>query len=821
MSDKKRIIIIGGVAGGASAATRARRLSEDAEIIIFERGEHISFANCGLPYHIGGVIKERDRLLVQTPDAMRKRFNIDVRIKTEVLKIDRERKEVLVRDLINNQESRVAYDSVILSPGAAPFIPPMAGVDNKRVFTLRSIPDMDAIKNVVDNERPSKAIVVGGGFIGLEMAEALIERGLEVSLIEAQKQVFMPFDAEMATIIHKQLALQGVDLKLECKLESLHQNGETLEASLATGEKLSCDMVILAIGVRPETKLAIEAGLTIGERGGIQVDENMRTSDRYIFAVGDAIETLDFVGGFNTLIPMAGPANRQGRIAAENALGGNVAYKATQGTSICKVFNITAGVTGLNESTLKRIGRSYEKIYIHPADHAGYYPGASPLSIKLLFDPTDGLILGAQVAGAKGVDKRIDVFATAIRAKMSVHDLKDLELSYAPPYGSAKDPVNYAGFVASNVINGDMPICHTEDITAIKDNQMIIDVRTATETELGMIPSAVNIPLDQLRSRLNELPKDKELLIYCKVGLTGYLATRILLQNGLKCRNLSGGMTTYQASIFDATKTEPLCKDKTNADKNKQPIEENENMREITKEIDACGLQCPGPVMRLKKTLDQINPGQTVAITSTDPGFLADIPAWCNSTKNELVDIKPSGDAYRAIITKGLGEPSCTLQTDKANGKTMVVFSCDFDKAMASFIIANGAASTGSEVTMFFTFWGLNLLRKSQSVAVKKSLIEKMFGFMMPRGPEKTTLSKMHMAGMGTMMIKGIMKKKNVSSLPELIESAKANGVRMVACAMSMDLMGIKPEELIEGVEIGGVAMYLDKAEQANVNLFI
>ncbi len=807
------------MAGGASAATRARRLSEDADIIIFERGEYISFANCGLPYHIGEVIKDRDRLIVQTPEKIKSRFNIDVRTKTEVLSIDREHKEVLVKDLTTGNEYKAGFDALILSPGAAPFVPPMAGVDHHRVFTLRSMADMDAIKAVVDNESPSNAVVVGAGFIGLEVAEALAERGLKVSIIEATNQAFAPFDPEMATMIHKHLALNGVDLRLNCKLECLEQASGHLSAVIAGGEKIGCDLVILAIGVRPETKLAASAGLTIGARGGIKVDKQMRTSDPDIFAVGDAVEVSDFVGGFDTLIPMAGPANRQGRIAAENALGGSAIYKDTQGTAVCKIFKLTAGATGLNEKTLKRIGMPYEKVYIHPTDHAGYYPGASPVSIKMLFDPADGRVLGAQAAGAKGVDKRIDVFAVAIRAGLTVQDLADLELSYAPPYGSAKDPINYAGFVASNVMSGYMPIAHTADFLCITGEQLVLDVRTDAEVAIGTIPGAVHIPLDDLRDRLGELPRDKELLVYCKVGLTGYIASRILTQKGFKCRNLSGGFETYQGATFDASNIKAIGSSGTET--NKQTSKVSADMIKITKEIDACGLQCPGPVMQLKKSMDQIENGQSIAITSTDPGFAADIPAWCNSTGNELVEIKPDGDAYRAVITKGRAKSETAATAVTGSGKTIVVFSNDFDKAMAAFIIANGAASTGSEVTLFFTFWGLNLLRKSEPVAVKKNIIEKMFGFMMSRGPEKTSLSKMNMGGMGTLMIKGIMKKKNVSSLSELIESAKTAGVRLVACAMSMDLMGIKPEELIEGVEIGGVAMYLDKAEQANVNLFI
>jgi peroxiredoxin family protein/TusA-related sulfurtransferase/rhodanese-related sulfurtransferase len=403
---------------------------------------------------------------------------------------------------------------------------------------------------------------------------------------------------------------------------------------------------------------------------------------------------------------------------------------------------------------------------------------------------------------------------------MTVQDLSELELSYAPPYGSAKDPVNYAGFVASNIISGDMPVYHSQQMIAITAKQIALDVRSAEEVQTGTIPGSVNIPIDELRARLEELPKDKEILVFCKVGLKGYAATKILLQNGFKARNLSGGITTYNDFSFVPSQPQNTPEDKTQT-----PIRKQDNMTEIAREINACGLQCPGPIMKLKKAMDETDAGRTIAITSTDPGFVSDIPAWCKSTGNELIELKPHEDGYRAIIAKGtvdsVPSAAATPLDATAKGKTLVVFSNDFDKAMASFIIANGAAATGSEVTMFFTFWGLNLLRKSQHVKVKKNLIEKMFGFMMPRGPEKTSLSKMNMGGMGTMMIKGIMKKKNVSSLPQLIANARDNGVRLVACAMSMDLMGIKPQELIEGVETGGVAMYLGKAEQSNVNLFI
>ena len=548
MSERKRILIVGGVAGGASAATRARRLSEDAEIVLFERGEHISFANCGMPYHIGGTIADRGRLLVQTPEGMRERYRLDVRTRTEVLRIDRAARKVLVRNLATGEEIEEPYDALILSPGAAPVRPPIPGADHPLVFTLRTLGDMDRIKQVVDEQKPAQAVVIGGGYIGLEMTEALRQRGVGVTLVELAAQVFSAADPEMVAPIQQELESNGVDLRLGASVTAIREEDGRLEVRLSTGEAVACGLAIMAIGVRPEATLARDAGLATGQFGGIVVDEHMRTSDPAIYAIGDAVEVPHLVGGHPAFIPLAGPANRQGRIAADNIFGRPSVYKSSQGTAICKVFGLAIGMTGLSERALKRAGRPYEKVYIHPTSHAGYYPGAKQMSLKLLFDPKGGGILGAQAVGADGIDKRIDVLAVAMRAHMTVHDLKDLELSYAPPYGSAKDPVNYAGFVASNVLAGDVALCHVADVTSPRPDQVLLDVRTPGEVEAGTIPGARNIPVDELRTRLAELPKDKEILAFCQVGLRGYLACRILSQNGFKCRNLSGGYKTYKAA---------------------------------------------------------------------------------------------------------------------------------------------------------------------------------------------------------------------------------------------------------------------------------
>jgi len=552
MGLKKRIVIVGGVAGGASAAARARRLSEEAEIILIERGPYISFANCGLPYHIAGEIAERDKLLVQTPEAMARRFAIDVRIRCEVTAIDRENRQVTVRDLDGGDESQIHYDALILSPGAEPMRPPLPGLDSPCVYTLRSIPDMDAIKAVVDAGRAERAVVIGGGYIGLEMAEALVERGVKVSLVELAPAVMGAVDVEMAALVHKELRRHGVDLHLGKSVTEVVGQAAPVSVKLNDGQAIETDLVMMAVGVRPEVNLAREAGLEIGDRGGIVVDEQMHTSDPNIYAVGDAVEVTDFVGGSAALIPLAGPANRQGRIAADAIFGRDSRYAKTQGTAICKVFDLAVATTGMNERNLQRHQRSYEKIYVHPGSHAGYYPGAQQISLKLLFDPQTGRVLGAQAVGADGVDKRIDVLAVAIRAGMTVFDLQHLELCYAPPFGSAKDPVNYAGFVASNAIVGDMPICHAPDVASPADGQMLLDVRTAGEYKRGTIPNAINMPVDELRDRINEIPRDRELLIFCEVGIRGYLACRLLNQRGFSSRNLTGGYQTYLAWAQEA-----------------------------------------------------------------------------------------------------------------------------------------------------------------------------------------------------------------------------------------------------------------------------
>lgn len=545
----KKILVIGGVAGGATAAARLRRLDETSTIILFERGEHISFANCGLPYYIGETIKDREKLLVQTVEGMSKKFNLDVRNLSEVTRINRNEKTITVKNLLTNESYDESYDVLVLSPGAKPIVPPVPGINEaKNVFTLRNIPDTDKIKNYVDYQSPKEAVVIGGGFIGLEMAENLVDRGVHVTLVEMANQVMAPLDFEMATIVHKHLIEKGVSLILEDGVKSFEDFGKKI--ILASGKELETDMIILSIGVKPENSLAVEAGLNIGERGGIQVNEFLQTNDKDIYALGDAIEVTDYMNGNAAMIPLAGPANRQGRIVANNIYGKSEAYKGTLGTGIAKVFDLTVATTGNNEKTLTRLGIDYKVVHIHPASHAGYYPGAYPIALKLIFDYTTGKIFGAQAVGVDGADKRIDVLATAIKGGLSIFDLTEIELAYAPPFSSAKDPVNMAGYVAANIVEEGIETAQWHEIDEIvRNGGLLIDVREPHERENGFIKGSINIPLGEIRERLEELPKDQPIYLSCQVGLRGYLATRILKGHGFQSINLDGGWKTY-ASIF-------------------------------------------------------------------------------------------------------------------------------------------------------------------------------------------------------------------------------------------------------------------------------
>jgi len=814
-----KILIIGGVAGGASAAARARRLDEKAEIILFERGEHISFANCGLPYHIGGVIPERESLLVTTPEVMYEKFAIDVRVRNEVVKIERDKKQVLVKDLKTGQDYVETYDYLILSPGAAAIKPPISGIDLPGIFSLRNLEDMDRIKSAVKGK--ASAVVVGGGYIGLEMTESLRHLGLEVTLVELANQVMGPADPEMATMQHTEIKMNSVNLRLGQSVTSFTANDDKIRVILSSGDKIDTDAVIMAIGVRPENGLAKDAGIEVGVTGGIKVNSFMQTSDESVYAVGDAVEVKDLMTGKPALIPLAGPANRQGRIAVDNIFGLKREYRDTQGSAVCKVFDLTFAMTGLSEKQAVKNAIRYDKVYVHPANHASYYPGATSISLKMIYDPDTGRVLGAQAVGLDGVEKRIDVMAVAIRAGMTVYDLEEMELCYAPPYGSAKDPVNYAGFVAANLLRGHGEHFHANEVSTLKPDQKLLDVRTLEEVQAGMIPGAVHIPLHELRQKISELSPDREYMVYCQAGLRGYLAYRILKQRGFRASNLDGGYKTYcmfnQTAVYDKSSMGDDAGSESEI-ANDAAVAGDVN---IVRTLDVSGLQCPGPISQLRKAIDTIDKGQAVEVLSTDPGFAADVPAWCRSTGHQSVSVeKVAGGKYRAVVRK-LGQQSCTAITTCQKQMSNVIFSNDFDKAMAALIIANGAVAAGYKVTLFFTFWGLSLLRREPDKPVKKDMMEKMFGMMLPKGVDGLKLSKMNMGGMGTVMMHHVMASKNVATLKELLQQAIENGVKMVACSMSMDVMGIKESELIDGVELGGVAMYIDELSKSNAGLFI
>lgn len=814
-----KIIIIGGVAGGATTAARIRRADESAEIILFEKGKYISYANCGLPYYIGGVIQEREKLFVQTPEAFSNRFHIDVRTESEVIAINREKKSVTVR-AINGSTYEESYDKLLLSTGASPVRPPLRGIDLNGIFTLRNVADTDKIKSYIQTHNPQKAVVVGAGFIGLEMAENLHAQGAEVSIVEMGNQVMAPIDFSMAALVHQHLMDKGVNLYLEQAVDSFEQEGKRLKVKFKNGHSILADIVILSIGVRPETSLAKAAQLTIGPAGGIAVNDYLQTSDSSIYAIGDAIEYRHPITGKPWLNYLAGPANRQGRIVADNILGSQIPYEGAIGTSIAKVFDMTVASTGLPAKRLRLEKIDYVSSTIHPSSHAGYYPNALPMSIKITFDKQTGRLYGAQIVGYDGIDKRIDEFALVIKHNGTIYDLLSIEQAYAPPFSSAKDPVALAGYVAENILSGKVSLCYWRDLKDSKpESTILLDIRTQDEYALGSLPGAINIPLDELRERMNELPKDKAIITFCAVGLRGYLAYRILVQHGFtNVKNLSGGLKTYKAAVAPIVLHEDQKED--NAERETSHAESTPSSSRTIR-IDACGLQCPGPILKMKKTMDQLTPGERVEISSTDPGFPRDAAAWCKTTGNQLIS-KESSAGKSVVVIEKKDPKACQAVTSCENkGKTFIMFSDDLDKALATFVLANGAAATGQKVTIFFTFWGLNVIKKSDKPRVAKNIYGKMFEMMLPSCSKKLKLSKMNMGGIGSRMMRHIMKKNQIHSLEELRQQALENGVEFIACQMSMDVMGIKKEELLEEVTIGGVATYMERADNANVNLFI
>jgi NADPH-dependent 2,4-dienoyl-CoA reductase/sulfur reductase-like enzyme/peroxiredoxin family protein/TusA-related sulfurtransferase/rhodanese-related sulfurtransferase len=814
-----RYLIVGGVAGGATAAARIRRLDEKAEIILFEKGEFISFANCGLPYYLGGVIKERDRLFVTTSQSFSKRYNIDVRTGNEVVSIDRAGKTVTVRDTQRNTSYKEKYDKLLLSPGAEPIRPDIPGIRSEGIFTLRNIPDTDAIKSYIDLHHPAHAVVVGGGFIGLEMAENLSHRGIKVTLVEALDQVMAPADYEIAAEVHHHLRSKGISLRLKDKVLAFSKKADVLRLDLSSGSSIDCSLVILSIGIRPESGLAKDAGLTCNERGAIIVDDMLRTSDPSIYAVGDAISSRHLVTKESTSIYLAGPANRQARIAADNIVHGDrKPYKGSSGTAIAKVFDLTVATAGLAEKTCRSKNIECSSVIVHASSHAGYYPDPKPITVKLIFD-MKGTVLGGQAVGYEGVDSRIDMISAVINAGGSVYDLGDLDHAYAPPYSSAKDPVHAAAFAAQNIIDGLCRSTTWDRFNTIKDH-LVVDVRTKNEFALGSITGSLNIPLDELRENLGRIPKDRALILVCAQGLRGYLAYRILTQNGFPdLWNLSGGYKTYERATekFEPSSDEEYVGTDDMIYKKGVAPEAMQSPDAII--IDACGLQCPGPIIKLKESIDSMIEGRELLVTASDPGFARDVKSWCSLTGNKLVSLREDGGKVTAIIRKS----SAVKKTEKtaSEGQTIIVFSDDLDKALASFVLATGGAAAGKKVTMFFTFWGLSVIKKPKPGKAKKDLMGKMFGMMLPSKSKDLSLSKMNMGGIGRIMMRFRMKSKKIDSLESMIESAHKMGVEMIACQMSMDVMGVVREELFDYVRVGGVAAYLESASESGINLFI
>ena len=809
----KKVLIVGGVAGGASTAARLRRLDENLEIIMFERGEYVSFANCGLPYHIGGVIQNRESLLIQTPESLKARFNLDVRVNSEVVGVNGKDKKVKVKTK-NGEEYEENFDFLVLAPGAKSILPVVKGIENKKIFTLRNINDMDKIKAEIKNYNVKKATVVGGGYVGIETAENLKHLGIDTTLIEAVPHILASFDSEISNILEYELINNGINLLTSEKVIEFQEDKDEVIIKLESGKSVAADMVILSIGVNPDTKFLQNSGINLGERGHILVNEKLETNIDGVYALGDSIIVKNYITNQDVAIPLAGPANRQGRIVAGNIVGRNEKYKGSLGTAIIKIFELTGASTGLNERSLKQLNIPYEKVYLHPNNHATYYPGATAISIKALYNKENRQILGAQAVGISGVDKFIDVIAISIKFKATIDDLTELELAYAPPFLSAKSPANMLGFIGQNIEDNLLGQVFMEDLENYNEKETIIlDVREELELISGKLNNSINIPLSELRKRYTELPKDKEIWTYCAVGLRGYIASRFLTQKGYKVKNLAGGIKIEEKELIKTQ--EETFSNKENSDYNVDKEDEY---------LDLSGLSCPGPLVKIKEKIDKLQGSEKLKVKVSDSGFYNDIQAWSKVTKNSLLSLDKKDGLTYATLQKGqaskvvVKEQENVIIEDNSN-MTMVVFSGDLDKAIAAFIIANGALTMGKKVTMFFTFWGLSILKKKN--LAKKSFIEKMFAMMLPKNSQDLPVSKMNFFGIGAKMIRSVMKKKNIMSLEELMKKAKDLGVNITACTMSMDVMGISEEELIDGINYGGVGQYLGEAEKSNNNLFI
>lgn len=803
----KKILIVGGVAGGATTATRLRRLSEDYEIIVFEKGDYVSFANCGLPYHLGGSIPNRESLILQTPESLKTRFNLDIRIKSEVTQIFPNKKKIKIKN--ETKEYFENYDYLVLSPGAKPIIPNIEGINNKNIFTLRNIADMDRIKSKLSENIKSIA-VIGGGFIGIECAENMKNLGIDTTLVEANSQILSNFDKEMANILENEIKDKGVNLILNDGVIRFETLDNSINIFLKSNTCITVDAVILAIGVTPDTNFLHNSGITLGEKGHILVNSKLKTNYEDIYALGDSILVENYVTREASFIPLAGPANRQGRIVADNIFGKNKDYIGSLGTSIIKVFDFSGATTGINEKLAKTLNLDYEKIYLHPNNHATYYPNASQISIKVLYEKNSKEILGAQAIGVDGVDKFIDTIATTLKFNGTIDDLAELELSYAPPYLSAKSPANMVGFIGQNIEENLFTQIFVDELENFNpEHHFLIDVREEVECINNVLKNSINIPLTKLRNSLNSIPKDKEIWVYCAVGLRGYLACRFLSQNGYNVKNIAGGIKTSSLIFNNSTQVE---NSKNSTLSNSSNIEY----------IDLSGLACPGPLVTIKEKIETLKNGECLKVKVSDSGFYNDIKSWCKVTNNTLLDIKKDNNSTFATIQKGsisANKNENIIINENSESVTIVVFSGDLDKAIASFIIANGALALGKKVTMFFTFWGLSIIKKR--TLSKNNILEKMFSFMLPKNSLSLPVSKMNFFGIGAKMIRYVMKSKDIMSLEELMNKSIENGVNLIACSMSMDVMGISKDELLENIEYGGVGQYLGEAQNSNTNLFI
>ena len=826
----KTYVIVGGVAGGAGTAARLRRLDEEAQIVLFERGEHISYANCGLPYYAGGTITERSRLFVVTAQRFNEVFNVTVKTRHEVLSINREEKSIHVKDLQSGNEFDQYYDTLVLSPGAAPLRPRIPGIEDPAIFSLRSVSDIDAIVQKIEDPQTTRAVVVGGGFIGLEMAENLKERQMNVTLVEALDQVMNVIDYDMAAIVQQHMRDKGIHLYLKDGVKSFSREKGAIQVTLNSETVIECDIVILSIGVRPDTHLAHDAKLALGKNGAITVDEQFTTSDPHIKALGDAIEYPSPFTKQPVTVPLAGPANKQARLVADAIVTGHCRpYSGTIATSIAKVFDLAAGSTGMTGKQLTLAEIPYAEVITHAGSHAGYYPNSLQMAVKILYDPQTGTLYGGQAVGYDGVDKRIDVLASYIKMGGTIQDLADFEQAYAPPYSSAKDPLNMVGFIAQNIANGYSSVITWRDLPDMEAQQaVILDVRTPEEFDLGSIDGAINIPHTEIRTRYAEIPSGRPVVVFCAMGVRGYLAERMLRQHGFsEVYNLTGGYKTWHAVANELDALEHP-QDAHIALFAPNPGEEDGSPRAPQSDaitlVDACGLQCPGPILTMKKTMDALSPGDFLRVLATDPGFNRDVQSWSKLTGNRLVSLDSRDGKIEAVIEKGPGKTASSTATQlskPSDGASLIVFSNDMDRVLAAFVLANGAAATGRKVTMFFTFWGLTVLRKKKPGKVKKDFMGTMFSGMLPKGMDDLSLSQINFAGMGPKLMKKRMKQKQVDQLRSMYTQARMAGVHMVACQMSMDIMGIHASELLDGIEIGGVATYMEAASESGVNLFI